>query len=203
MRAKDVRWYVLRIRHSSVKRITDLQGALDGEDTVEQTYVPTAFLKVAKDKMDFVPTVVNYIYVQSTFNNLKAIKTQYPFEPLRFVMHPVFDENYNKLFEPLCVTDKQMHDFIRVTQEENDKVVFLSNLDYACRPSQGVQIIDGQFAGVVGRIKRIKGNRCVVIPIGKEIAVAITGLARNQLRALTDQELQAEEQTSTAMQQHE
>lgn len=192
MRSKDTRWYVLRIRHSSVKRITDLKGALDSSDTVEQTYVPMAFVKTSKDKMDFAPTIVNYIYVQSTFNNLKTIKTQHPFEPLRFVMHPVFDENYNRLFEPLCISDKQMHDFIRVTQEENDKVIFLRNLDYACRPSQAVQIIEGQFTGVIGRIKRIKGNRCIVIPIGKEVAVAITGLSRNQLRVLTDQELQAE-----------
>ena len=41
------------------------------------------------------------------------------------------------------------------------------------------------FAGVVGRIKRVGGNRCVVLPIGNEMAVGILDIPRAFLRYLT------------------
>jgi transcription antitermination factor NusG len=57
-----------------------------------------------------------------------------------------------------------------------------------------VQITDGQFAGVVGRIKRVRGNRCVVIPIGKEMAVGVMDVPKCHLRYMTDKEVKALEE---------
>ena len=77
-----------------------------------------------------------------------------------------------------------MADYKLFTEKENEKVIFLDNMDYVCKPSQVVQITEGQFAGVIGRIKRIGGNRCVVLPIGEEFALGVMDLPRKYLRYL-------------------
>ena len=111
------------------------------------------------------------------------------FEPLRFVMHPALDKALNRHNEVLFIPDRKMEDYIRVTKEENEKVIFLDNMAYACKPSQEVQITEGEFAGVVGRIKRIKGQRCVVLPIGSEMAAAVVDVPNKHLRYLTPEDI--------------
>ena len=99
-------------------------------------------------------------------------------------MHPVFDDHLNRHEEVLYISDREMEDYIRVTKEECDKVIFLDNMAYACKPSQEVQITEGRFAGVTGRIKRIKGKRSVVLPIGSELAAAVVDIPNKHLRYL-------------------
>ncbi len=185
LKEKEVHWFPLRIRNSSLSRLEVLKERLDHEQSVVSTYVPYTFVKVNAQRMGFTPSLMNYIFVRVSLEKLRKIKgDKSRYEPLRFIMHPVYDEDFNKGTEVLFVSDKRMDDFVRVTSEANEKVIFLDNLDYACRPSQEVQIIEGPFTGVIGRIKRIRGNRCVVIPIGRELAAAITDLPRKHLRYL-------------------
>lgn len=187
----DLHWFPMRIRNSSLSRLEKMKERLDKHDDVDETYAPLGFIKVNMTKMDFAPFLLNFIFVRSTFAKLVSVKSNLEqFEPLRFVMHPVFDEKYDRHEEVLYILDKQMEDYKRVTAKENEKVIFLDNLDYACKPSQEVQITEGEFAGVIGRIKRIGGARCVVLPIGKEIAPAIIDVPSKHLRYLTDMEIE-------------
>lgn len=187
----DLHWFPMRIRNSSLSRLEKMKERLDKHDDVDETYAPLGFIKVNMTKMDFAPFLLNFIFVRSTFAKLVSVKSNLElFEPLRFVMHPVFDEKYNRHEEVLYILDKQMEDYKRVTAKENEKIIFLDNLEYACKPSQEVQITEGEFAGVIGRIKRIGGARCVVLPIGKEIAPAIIDVPSKYLRYLTDKEIE-------------
>lgn len=166
-----------------------MKERLDGQEDVLATYVPMAFIKLSHEKMDFAPCLLNYIFVRGIFEKLVKLKSNLElFEPLRFLTHPTYDEKFERHAEVVTISDKMMSDYIRVTQEENDKVIMLENMKYACKPSREVQIIGGEFAGVVGRIKRIKGYRCVVLPIGDEIAAAVLDVPNSQLRYLTDEE---------------
>lgn len=183
------RWFLMRIRNSSLSRLKKMKERLDKHQDIDETYVPLGFIKVNQTKMDFAPFLLNFIFVRSTFAKLVGVKSNLDqFEPLRFVMHPVFDDKLNRRYEVLYISDKQMEDYMRVTAEENEKIVFLDNLDYACKPSREVQITEGQFAGVIGRIKRIGGVRCVVLPIGREIAPAVVDVPNKYLRYLTEDE---------------
>ena len=187
----DLHWFPMRIRNSSLSRLEKMKERLDKHDDVDETYAPLGFIKVNMTKMDFAPFLLNFIFVRSTFAKLVSVKSNLEqFEPLRFVMHPVFDDKYDRHEEVIYILDKQMEDYKRVTAKENEKVIFLDNLDYACKPSQEVQITEGEFAGVIGRIKRIGGARCVVLPIGKEIAPAIIDVPSKHLRYLTDKEIE-------------
>ncbi len=182
-------WYPLRIRNSSVSRLEMMEKRLNSHKDVIETYVPLGFIKISSTKMGFAPCLLNYIFVRSTFQALASLKSnKEQFEPLRFVMHPVFDEKYERHNEVLTLSDKEMSDFIRITKEENEKVIFLENIKYANKPSREVQITEGDFAGVIGRIKRIKGYRCVVLTIGSEMAAAVIDVPNSHLRYLTDEE---------------
>jgi len=183
------RWFPMRIRNSSLSRLKKMKERLDKHQDIDETYVPLGFIKVNQTKMDFAPFLLNFIFVRSTFAKLVGVKSNLDqFEPLRFVMHPVYDDKFNRHYEVLYISDKQMEDYMRVTAEENEKVIFLDNLDYACKPSREVQITEGQFTGVIGRIKRVGGVRCVVLPIGREIAPAIVDVPNKYLRYLTEDE---------------
>lgn len=188
----DVHWFPLRIANSSRARQKHIESLFQSEECVEATYVPMEYVKVSPTKMAFVPSLLNYIFVRTTLHSLMDLKHgSSRYDQVRFTMHPVYDESCRKLpdKEILYVPDGMMNDFMRVVSSDNDKVIFLDNLDYACKPSQPVQIVEGDFAGIKGRIKRIKGNTCVVLPIGHILAPAIMGIPRKFLRYLSEDEL--------------
>ena len=190
LKENELHWFPMRIRHSSYPRLMSMLDRLNGNEDIAEAYAPLGFVKVNMQKMDFAPHLLNYVFVRSTYAKVGRVKhSSVLFEPLRFVMHPVYDENYDVHNEVLIIPDKQMSDYIRITKEENEKVVFLRDLKFACKPGKEVQIIEGQFAGVIGRIKRIKGSRCVVLPIGSEQAVAVVDVPNRHLRYLTDEEV--------------
>ena len=198
-------WFLMRIRNSSLPRLTLMldrlekqKQQLEQEHILLDAYAPIRFIKVNIKKMDFAPYLLNFIFVRSTFNNLVKIKSnQELFEPLRFVMHPAYDTNFNRYDEVVYVSDKVMADYRRVTESEKENIIFLRDLQYALKPSQAVQIIEGDFAGVVGHIKRVRGKRCVVLTISNSQAAAIVNIHRNHLRLLTDAEAQELEDSNT------
>ena len=189
-------WFLMRIRHSSLTRLTQLLQSIEmqkqqlAKDQIHlDVYAPTKFIKINMTKMGFAPYLLNFIFVRSTFSNLVKIKNnQELFEPLRFVMHPVYDAKFNRQDEVVYISDKMMADYRRVTESESSNIIFLRDLQYAIKPSQAVQIIEGSFAGVIGRIKRVQGKRCVVLTISDSQAAAIVDVHRNHLRYLTDDE---------------
>ena len=196
LKEDEVRWFPMRIRHSSLNRLEKVMESLDGrkeqfstQGSVIQTYAPLNFIKVSMDKMDFAPYLLNFVFVRSAFRTLVELKNSHEdFEPLRFVVHPVYDEKFNRQNEVLTMPDKAMADYMRLTTEKNDQIIFLRDLQYACKPSREVQIISGPFTGVVGRIKRVRGARCVVLPVGKEQAAAVVDVHNSQLRYLAEEE---------------
>ena len=188
----DVHWFPLRIANSSRARQQRIESLFQAEECVEATYVPMEYVKVSPTKMDFVPLLLNYIFVRTTLRSLMALKRNSCFDQVRYTLHPTYSRNYKRYDQILYVPDVMMSDFMRVVSAANDKVIFLDNLDYACKPSQPVQIVEGEFAGIRGRIKRIKGNTCVVLPIGHILAAAITGIPRKFLRYIPEEELKVE-----------
>lgn len=185
----ELHWFPMRIRHSSLPRLELMLDRLSKQQAISDVYAPLGFIKTSMTKMDFAPYLLNYIFVQSTFAEVAEVKSNREwFEPLRFVMHPAYDEGYDVHDEVLTISDREMADYQRMTAEANDQIVFLRDLKYACKPSWEVQIIEGPFAGIIGHLKRIKGQRCVVMPIGMEQAPAVVNVQKCQLRYLTEAE---------------
>jgi len=183
----DIHWFPLRISYASGTRLMKFKELLDQEATVIETFMPMRYERTSSTSMGFVPLITNYIFVRSTLEDLKAIKAnKLAFEPLRYTMHRVLDEKYQEHSEILFVPDKRMEDFIRVSSSDNDKVIFLDNLEFACKPGQKVMITQGPFTGVQGVVKSIKKHLCVVLPIEEVTAVAIMNVPKKDLLYLPE-----------------
>ncbi len=184
-------WYPLRVRHAHLSRLMAMKERLDKEELVRKTYVPMIY-QTENDRTRLVPAINNIIFVRSTYDALTEIrKNQFLYEPLRYIMHPVFDGK-DTTTEALYVPDGMMQKFIRVTEEQRDNIIFLDNLDFACKPGMKARITDGPYTGVTGVVRHIKKNLCVIIPIERVAAVAIMHVPREHLRYISDNEYEEE-----------
>lgn len=178
-----VRWYPMRISHSSPKRQDELEGLLNSEASVERTYVPRHLID-AKERI-YAPLLVNYIFLRTSLKSLREIKTgQGRYECLRYVMNTSCDGNYNPVTQITYVPDRQMEDFMRVVESDNEQILMLENLGFACKPGEKVRITSGVFEGVEGTLKSIKKHLSVVIAIKNVMAVAIKNVPRKYLQRI-------------------
>ena len=181
-----IRWYPMRIFHSSVKRQNGLNELLVQEDSIERTYVPQSL--VDPEKKTYISLLVNYIFLHTSLKSLKKIKAdKIRYENLRFVMNTGCDEHYNSTSSIAYVPNKQMEDFIRVVESGNEHVLMIENLNFAFKPGQKVRITQGVFAGVEGILKSIKKHIAVVIPIKNIMAVAITNVPKKYLQRIEEE----------------
>ena len=70
-KASELHWFPMRISYSRLSRLMAIKERLDQNVNVYETYVPVIFKKVSPTKMDFGPSLTNYIFVRSTYNHLK------------------------------------------------------------------------------------------------------------------------------------
>ncbi|MBQ9357659.1 MAG: hypothetical protein IJT98_10295 [Prevotella sp.] len=180
-------WFPLRIRHSSIEKLTEIKDLLESEETIDEVYVPTMFMKTSETSMDFAPMFRNVLFVRTSMVKLRGIKAQREkFERIRYMMHQDYDNDYNKHLEVVHISDKRMEDVKKIISNANEQVVFLTNMNYAFKPGHNVQITQGPFAGVVGVLKSFKKHLCVVVPIEDVGAVAVTYVPRKHLVYLPD-----------------
>ncbi len=182
---KALYWYPLRVRNSTPPRLMTMKERLDHEEKVSETYIPMEY-RTEKNRTRLVPAINNIIFVRSTYNDLVEIRSNLElYEPLRYIMHPVTEKRATH-YEALYVPDTMMQDFIRVTAERQDNVIFLDNLDFAFKPGIRAQITDGPYTGVTGIVKHIKKSLCVIIPIEGVAAVGIMHVPRHHLRYIAE-----------------
>lgn len=138
------------------------------------------------------PAIRNLIFVHSSQKIISELKmTKKELQPLRYIMHPIYDDGNNYLrHDILTIPDKQMDNFIRVASVLDDRIFYMENLKFAGKPGQKVKVIEGDFAGVEGTIKRVKKNKCVVVQIENVAAVAIAFLPAAFLTPLGDDQEQ-------------
>ena len=180
MNRHELQWFPLRVSYSSPARLLQLQEQLSGETAVSDCYVPMEY-RMTPEGMRSVPAITNLLFIQACYEQLAELRQDRVYAPLRYIMHPVVDDRGQQHSEVLTVPDAQMRQFIRVTSERSDQVVYLQNLAFACRPGARVMITEGPFAGVEGTVKSLKKHLCVVVPIKDVAAVAITGIPRRHL----------------------
>ena len=174
-----LRWYPLRIFHSSVKRQRDLLEELDKEEKVVETYIPLSLIDAETEQ--YVPALRNYIFVRIALNDLKALKEAPKFNTLRYVMKSARDDKFNKVSEIAHISDREMANFRQVIDSLNEQVVILQNSGFAMRPGQKVRITEGPFKNVEGTLKSIQKHLCVVVTLESFVAVAIKGIHRKHI----------------------
>ena len=120
-----------------------------------------------------VPAIHNLIFVHSSQETLTALKMEKrDFSPLRYMMKHA-DGGETQI---MVVPDREMDNFIRATSSRNQSLFIVNDSEYFSKIGRMVRITEGQFKDVVGVVKRIKRNRCVVVRIQGVAAAVITNI---------------------------
>ena len=151
-----------------------------------ENYIPMVCQQVERDgekRRELVPAIHNLIFVhesQQEITRLKMFNKQCTH--MQYMVHrPSVASDRSEI---IVVPDVQMDNFIRLTSVMSDDLVYLKYTDFLDKVSQRVRVIDGNFTGAEGVIKRIKKDRVVVVLVKGVAAVAITHLPPSYLQFL-------------------
>ena len=132
-----------------------------------ETFIPKCYKTVerfGKRHYELTSCISNLLFVYGTKNQIEEerqkqaeIKNDKKWHLLNFIMN-----HENKM---ITVPNKQMEDFIRVSNLPAEELIPLDIREGESLTGQRVKVIDGPLVGIEGFIKRIEGNKRVVVGI--------------------------------------
>ena len=159
-------WYVLRVSYSrelKVKAILDAKGI--------RAFVPMIWRRKTeggRTEKKLVPAVGNLCFVRWTRHEIDMFISSYGENS---PVHYYWDRTASR---PMTVPDKAMEDFITVASTMDEDLVYLTRISDKLREGQTVKVKSGSFAGVTGRIIRIRKSRRIMVELPGMLAVATT-----------------------------
>lgn len=176
VKTEEIHWYPMRVTYSRELQAKVFLDSIGVESFIPMRYVPIKGKHPRHRELK--PAITSLIFIRSCQKDITELKmTKRELNSLRYIMTPVLDDNNNVIRRDiLTVPDKQMDNFIKVASVNDDRIFYMENLDFAGKPGQRVKVVEGDFAGVEGCIKRVKKNKCVVVQIENVAAVAIAFL---------------------------
>ena len=140
-----------------------------------ETFIPKCYKTVerfGKRHYELTSCISNLLFVYGTRNQIEEerqkqaeIKNDKKWHLLNFIMN-----HENKM---ITVPNKQMEDFIRVSNLPAEELIPLDIREGESLTGQRVKVIDGPLVGIEGFIKRIEGNKRVVVTIDGMLATAL------------------------------
>ena len=172
-------WYAMSAPYS---RELKAQAAL-GEMAV-QCYVPMRYQVVQKGairKRLLLPVIHNLIFVYDRRSRIDEVKRKIGWLQYRTTVK----DGKNV---PIVVPAKQMADFRRVCESENEKVEVLLPGRVSLKTGTRVRIIGDEWNGVEGVFVRLAGHRsrCVVVEIPMVASVATATISPDQIELIED-----------------
>ena len=157
----DEAWYAMRVTYG---RELKIQEAMNGKF---ETFIPKCYKTVerfGKRHYELTSCTSNLLFVHGSRTQIEEerqkhieIKDDKKSHLLSFIK--------NHIDEPIFVPDKQMEDFIRVSNLPAEELIPLDIREGESLTGQRVKVIDGPLVGIEGFIKRIEGNKRVVVGI--------------------------------------
>ena len=150
-------------------------------------YLPMEYQLVEHDgerRRQLVPAIHNLIFVHDSQREITKLKMYNKVcTSLQYMVRSGADDEKSEI---LVIPRNDMENFIRVSSSLDEHVRHLTYSDYLDKQGKRVRIIDGNFAGVEGVIKRIKRDRIVVVLLKGIAAVAITQLPPSFIELIDD-----------------
>ena len=159
-------WFVLRVTYSRELKIKD---ALDKRGV--STFVPMMWKKVVKEgntRKMLVPAVSNLCFVFWTKADIDAFISEFGDKS---PVHYYWDRTSSS---PMTVPSKAMDDFVKVASSLDEDLVYMTEISDKLREGQMVKVRSGAFAGVEGKIVRIRKSRRLMVELPGMLAVAST-----------------------------
>ena len=85
---------------------------------------------------------------------------------------------------PLIVPDKAMEDFMKVSSSMDEDLIYITEISDKLREGQTVRVKEGAFAGVEGKVVRIKKSRRILVELPGMLAVATTYVSPSMLEII-------------------
>ena len=164
--AMHTQWYVLRVSYSrelKIKSVLDERGV--------RTFVPMMWKKTetaGKVERKYVPAVSNLCFVFWTKPAIDSFISEYGD---RSPVHYYWDRTAGR---PMTVPEKAMEDFVKVSSSMDEDIIYLTQISEKLREGQVVRVRSGSFAGVEGRIVRLRKSRRLMVELPGMLAVAST-----------------------------
>ena len=159
-------WFVLRVSYS---RELKIKAQLDAMGIT--TFVPMMWKKKTVDgktEKKLVPAVGNLCFVHWNKNGLDNFISSFGENS---PVHYYWDRTLQR---PLTVPQVAMDDFIKVASTVDEDLIYLTEISSKLREGQTVKVRSGAFAGVTGKIVRIKKSRRIMVELPGMLAVAST-----------------------------
>lgn len=165
----DEAWYAMRVTYG---RELKIQAALNGKF---ETFIPKCYKTVerfGKRHYELTSCISNLLFVYGTKNQIEEERQKHieirdgkKSHQLNFIK-----DHENEIIK---VQNKQMEDFIRVSNLPAEELIPLDIREGESLTGQRVKVIGGPLVGIEGFIKRIEGNKRVVVTIDGMLATAL------------------------------
>lgn len=156
-------WFPMRVTYG---RQIKTKAFLDANNI--ENFMPMTTKTIKQNnriRHESVPAISNLIFVHHTMSELNLMKqTMEEAAPLRYMTRSSV-ETKDAPLEIITVPDKQMESFIKVASASDDERTYLKPEELTGKANGKVLIISGPFKGVEGTIKRIHGNKRVVVEL--------------------------------------
>ena len=154
-------WYAFKVFYNKVFEI-DREFRIQG---VETYYPKVRVYKLSEDKQKELlkPAISSLIFVRCSEEKVWDLQK----ELYGRVMLYTHKTNDSRIASP--VDEEEMRVFMLVTSVEDDRLEYLDVESVNYKEGQRVRVLDGPYKDCVGYIKRVKGNR--------RLLVAVEGLA--------------------------
>jgi|WetSurMetagenome_2_1015567.scaffolds.fasta_scaffold80304_2 transcription antitermination factor NusG len=179
-----VKWFPMRSTYGREQKVKVSLDNLGIDNYVPMIY-QTVETKGERHKQ-FVPAVHNLIFVHSSKDTIKALKSNNTLlSSLRFIMKKSILDKDSKA-EIITVPMNQMNNFIKATKGHEEDITYLKNIDYISSVGKKVRITNGVFFGVEGQIKRIHKNKRVLVCVEGISSVMLNFVPKDLLEIIPD-----------------
>lgn len=158
---KNLHWYAFKVFYNKVFEIDKGFRA-----TRVETYFPVVKsykLVDDKQKLEVKPAISSLIFVHCTVDQVVALQQDFYGRVL------LYTHVTDGIRRPSPIDEEEMRIFKLVTSVEDERLQYLDVGSINYKEGQRVKVLDGPYQGCEGYIKRIKGNR--------RLLVAVEGLA--------------------------
>ena len=169
-------WYVMRVSYSRELKIKE---TLDNRGV--QTFVPMMWKKVEKDGKTLrklVPAVSNLCFVYWTKPEIDSFISGFG---EKSPVHYYWDRTASR---PMTVPVKAMEDFVKVASSMDEDLIYITEISEKLREGQSVRVRTGSFAGVEGKVVRIRKSRRLMVELPGMLAVASTYIRPEEIEII-------------------
>lgn len=156
-------WFVLRATYNRQKMAYDYIVSKG-----EQAYMPLHYVQKnvgGKRKRVLVPYLPQLLFVYVSEEKVCELVEQTPELSFLTYYYNHFKTDASGKNPPLVIPYHSMMNFIRVTSIDNEHIKVVSPEQCHYKSGDLVRVVEGDFAGVEGRVARVSGQQRVVVAI--------------------------------------